>query len=72
MHKRRFLGTAVALGRLGASGRAMAQDNVFKIGLILPMTGQQAQRGGGPEETSLVHGLVLLGWSWRQVHGSPA
>lgn len=45
MHKRSFLGTAVALGLLGASGLAMAQDNVFKIGLILPMTGQQATTG---------------------------
>jgi len=45
MHKRTFLQTAVALGLLGASGVAMAQDNVFKIGLILPMTGQQATTG---------------------------
>jgi branched-chain amino acid transport system substrate-binding protein len=45
MHKRSFLRTAIALGLLGASGLAMAQDNVFKIGLILPMTGQQATTG---------------------------
>jgi branched-chain amino acid transport system substrate-binding protein len=45
MHKRTFLATAVALGLAGASGLAMAQDNVFKIGLILPMTGQQATTG---------------------------
>src|SRR5215207_8291220 len=45
MHKRSFLRSAVALGLLGASGLAMAQDNVFKIGLILPMTGQQATTG---------------------------
>jgi branched-chain amino acid transport system substrate-binding protein len=45
MYKRTFLGTALALGLAGASGLAMAQDNVFKIGLILPMTGQQATTG---------------------------
>jgi branched-chain amino acid transport system substrate-binding protein len=45
MHKRSFLRTAAALGLLGASGLAMAQDNVFKIGLILPMTGPQATTG---------------------------
>jgi branched-chain amino acid transport system substrate-binding protein len=45
MHKRSFLQTAVALGLLGATGLASAQDNVFKIGLIVPMTGQQATTG---------------------------
>jgi len=45
MHKRTFLQSALAIGLLGASGLAMAQDNVFKIGLILPMTGQQASTG---------------------------
>jgi len=45
MQKRTFLQTAVAIGLLGASGLSLAQDNVFKIGLILPMTGQQATTG---------------------------
>lgn len=45
MHKRSILKTAVALSLLGATGLALAQDNVFKIGLILPMTGQQATTG---------------------------
>src|SRR5829696_3015466 len=45
MQKRNFIQTAVALGLLGATGVALAQDNVFKIGLILPMTGQQATTG---------------------------
>ena len=45
MHKRSFLGPPVAVALLGASGLAMAQDNVFKIGLILPMTGPQATTG---------------------------
>ncbi|MDO9218707.1 MAG: ABC transporter substrate-binding protein, partial [Lacisediminimonas sp.] len=43
MQKRLFL-HAIALASLTATG-AMAQDNTFKIGLILPMTGQQATTG---------------------------
>jgi branched-chain amino acid transport system substrate-binding protein len=45
MDKRHFLrATAIAtLALAGAS--AMAQDNTFKIGLVLPMTGQQATTG---------------------------
>ena len=45
MQKRHFL-HAIALATLAvtASG-AMAQDNTFKIGLVLPMTGQQASTG---------------------------
>ena len=45
MQKRTFLQTAVALSLAGASGLSRAQDNVSKIGLILPMTGQQAPTG---------------------------
>lgn len=45
MHKRSLLQTAAALALLGASGLSLAQDNVFKIGLVLPMTGQQATTG---------------------------
>ncbi len=41
--KRLFLATAVALTL--AANLAQAQDNTFKIGLILPMTGQQASTG---------------------------
>jgi len=45
MHKRSFLGAAItALIALSASN-SIAQDNTFKIGLILPMTGQQASTG---------------------------
>ena len=45
MQKRFFL-HAVALATLTvAAPGAMAQDNTFKIGLILPMTGQQASTG---------------------------
>ena len=50
MQKRRLLrasaAAAVALSAgLLAAVPALAQDNVFKIGLILPMTGQQATTG---------------------------
>ncbi|MDB5944564.1 MAG: receptor ligand binding region family protein, partial [Ramlibacter sp.] len=45
MQKRSFLQTAVAVGLLGTGSLALAQDNVFKIGLIVPMTGQQATTG---------------------------
>ncbi|RYF17975.1 MAG: ABC transporter substrate-binding protein [Comamonadaceae bacterium] len=45
MQKRTFLHTALAVGLVGASGLGLAQDNVFKIGLVLPMTGQQATTG---------------------------
>lgn len=45
MQKRLFL-HAIALASLAVTGTAaMAQDNTFKIGLILPMTGQQATTG---------------------------
>jgi branched-chain amino acid transport system substrate-binding protein len=42
--KRRQFATLAAVSVLSAQG-ALAQDNVFKIGLILPMTGQQATTG---------------------------
>ena len=45
MHKRRLLRLAVALAAVAAGSSVLAQDNVFKIGLILPMTGQQATTG---------------------------
>jgi len=45
MHKRTIIRGAVALALLGASALALAQDNVFKIGLILPMTGPFASTG---------------------------
>ncbi|SDO14830.1 ABC transporter substrate-binding protein [Polaromonas sp. JS666] len=45
MKKRTFL-TAAALATAALAGApALAQDNTFKIGLILPMTGQQATTG---------------------------
>ncbi|WP_296511220.1 ABC transporter substrate-binding protein [Rhodoferax sp.] len=45
MKKRHFL-RATTLATLAFAGSAVfAQDNVFKVGLILPMTGQQATTG---------------------------
>ncbi|WP_114970254.1 ABC transporter substrate-binding protein [Rhodoferax ferrireducens] len=45
MQKRQFLhATALAVVALSATN-SIAQDNKFKIGLILPMTGQQASTG---------------------------
>ena len=45
MHKRLFFhATALAICGLAATN-AIAQSNTFKIGLILPMTGQQASTG---------------------------
>jgi branched-chain amino acid transport system substrate-binding protein len=45
MHKRNFIHAALALAAVSACHGAMAQAEPFKIGLILPMTGQQATTG---------------------------
>ena len=45
MHKRTILQAALAAALLAGSALALAQDNTFRIGLILPMTGQQATTG---------------------------
>ncbi len=45
MHKRQLIKATLAATMLGATGLGMAQDNTFKIGLVLPMTGQQASTG---------------------------
>jgi branched-chain amino acid transport system substrate-binding protein len=45
MHKRTLIQAAVAAALLAASGLGLAQDNKFKIGLILPMTGPFASTG---------------------------
>jgi branched-chain amino acid transport system substrate-binding protein len=45
MHKRTIIQAAIAGALLAAGPLALAQDNLFKIGLILPMTGQQATTG---------------------------
>jgi branched-chain amino acid transport system substrate-binding protein len=45
MHRRTIIRAAAAAPLLGAGTLALAQAKVFKIGLILPMTGQQANVG---------------------------
>lgn len=45
MQKRHFIRAAAALALAGSLGHAAAQDNTFKIGLILPMTGPFASTG---------------------------
>lgn len=45
MQKRLFLSTAALAVATLVSGQAVAADATFKIGLILPMTGQQASTG---------------------------
>ena len=45
MHKRTVIQAAIAAALLAASGLGLAQDNKFKIGLILPMTGPFASTG---------------------------
>jgi branched-chain amino acid transport system substrate-binding protein len=45
MQKRRFLSIAAAAALAAGAGSALAQDNTFKIGLILPMTGPFASTG---------------------------
>ena len=45
MKRRNFTAAALAAATFAAALPALAQDNTFKIGLILPMTGQQATTG---------------------------
>lgn len=45
MKRRLFTAAALAVAALASTTSALAQDNTFKIGLILPMTGQQATTG---------------------------
>ncbi|MEO8391339.1 ABC transporter substrate-binding protein [Polaromonas sp.] len=45
MKRRLFTTAALAATALASAAPALAQDNTFKIGLILPMTGQQATTG---------------------------
>jgi branched-chain amino acid transport system substrate-binding protein len=45
MKRRLFTAAALAVASIASATSALAQDNTFKIGLILPMTGQQATTG---------------------------
>jgi len=65
MHKRNLLGAAIAAMLALAAGNALAQDNTFRIGLILPMTGQQASTGRQIEAAAKLymaqHGDTVVG-----------
>jgi branched-chain amino acid transport system substrate-binding protein len=45
MHRKTMIQAAVAAALMAASGLGLAQDNKFKVGLILPMTGPFASTG---------------------------
>ncbi len=45
MHRKTMIQAAIAAALMVASGLGLAQDNKFKIGLILPMTGPFASTG---------------------------
>ena len=45
MHKRTLMGAALALALMATWGSAAAQDNTFKVGLIVPLTGPFASTG---------------------------
>lgn len=45
MQKRKFLSIAMGIGLMAMTGLAQAQDNSFKVGLILPMSGPFAATG---------------------------
>ena len=64
MWNRIFISGLAAVGTLSAGGAAIAQDSV-KIGLILPMTGQQATTGRQIEAAVRLymqqHGAMVAG-----------
>ena len=45
MHKRSFLSLAIAAALAAGAGQALAQEQAFKVGLILPLTGPFASTG---------------------------
>jgi branched-chain amino acid transport system substrate-binding protein len=63
--KKRFFLTAITTALLGQLSPAMAQDNVFKVGLILPMTGPFASTGKQLESAARLyvaqHGDTVAG-----------
>lgn len=64
MLRRTFILGSVAAGTLGTGGPALAED-VVRIGLILPMTGQQATTGRQIEAAVRLytqeHGTIVAG-----------
>jgi branched-chain amino acid transport system substrate-binding protein len=65
MHKRNFLSAMVSVGLSAISGLAQAQDNTFKVGLILPMSGPFASTGKQLESAARLymaqHGDTVAG-----------
>jgi len=65
MKKRVFLSASTLAIMVFSSAAVLAQDNKFKIGLILPMTGQQASTGRQIEAAAKLymaqHGSTVAG-----------
>ena len=65
MKKRVFLSTSALVALALSPAAVLAQDNSFKIGLILPMTGQQASTGRQIEAAAKLymaqHGSTVAG-----------
>lgn len=55
MHKRTMIRAALATALLAASSLGLAQDNKFRIGLILPMTGPFASTGKQVEDAARLY-----------------
>ena len=65
MHKRNFLNAIAGIGLMTMSGLTQAQDNSFKVGLILPMSGPFAATGKQLESAARLyvaqHGDTVAG-----------
>lgn len=65
MHKRNFLSAMVSVGLAAMTGMTHAQDNTFKVGLILPMSGPFASTGKQLESAARLymaqHGDTVAG-----------
>jgi branched-chain amino acid transport system substrate-binding protein len=55
MHKRTMIQAALAAALLAASSLGLAQDNKFRIGLVLPMTGPFASTGKQVEDAARLY-----------------
>ena len=79
MNKRVFLSSCALAVLAFSSAAVLAQDNKFRIGLILPMTGQQASTGrqsGAGAQLYVAHtGATGAGGRWNvgpRPSGDPA
>ena len=65
MHKRNFLSAMVSVGLAAMTGMTHAQENTFKVGLILPMSGPFASTGKQLESAARLymaqHGDTVAG-----------